>query len=145
VTGKRGKREGLRSGRRRRAFVTAELVIVFPLLFGIVLAAVEFGLLLTASERVQLACATACRVGTRPCDDLGRLDRDVRLAAQVALVSDQLAGASRIAFIPGGYTGDPVIVEIRVPMSAASPDLLGAFGFSLKHRFLISRVVMRKE
>jgi hypothetical protein len=121
------------------------LVIVLPLLLGIVLAVVEFGLLFTAFERVQLACATACRVGTHPCDSLNRLDREVRRAAHVALFSDQLAAASRITFIPGGFTGDPVIVELQVPMTAASPDLLRMLGFSLHNRFLISRVVMRKE
>lgn len=121
------------------------MVIAFPLLIGIVFAVVEFGLVLTASERVQLAATTACRVGTRPCDDLTLLEREVRRTARVTLFSDQLAAASRVRFVPGEFTGDPVIVEVRVPMRAASPDLLLMLGFSLRDRFLVSRVVMRKE
>jgi len=122
-----------------------ELILVFPLLLGLVLAAVEFGMIWSASQRVQLACATACRVGTRPCESVSVLDNQVRLAAQASLISQSLVQTYQLNFFPGGNTGDPVIVEIQVPMSAAAPDLLQMFGFSLKQRFLYSRIIMRKE
>ena len=137
--------DSVRKRRPYRGLAALELVLVLPFLLGLVLAAVEFGMLWSVSQRVQLACATACRVGTRPCESLSVLDRQVRLAAQASLISRPLVQTYKLNFFPGGNTGDPVIVEIQVPMSAAAPDLLQILGFSLQNRYLYSRIVMRKE
>ena len=45
----------------------------------------------------------------------------------------------------GRNSGDEVSVVVRVPMSAAAPDLLGFFGFRLQDRMLVAQTVMRKE
>jgi hypothetical protein len=139
------RRNSLRNEPHRRGLATLELILVLPLLLGLVLAAVEFGMIWSASQRVQMACATACRVGTRPCENLTVLNNQVQLAAQTSLISQALVQSYSLNFFPGANTGDPVIVELKVPMSAAAPDLLQMFGFSLKKRFLYSRIIMRKE
>ena len=132
-------------GQRWGAILSFELILVLPIAIALVVALVEFGLLWNGAHKVHLATEVACRVGTRPCEDLLVLDKAVRQAADVALVDKRLAANHRLTFVAGAHTGDPVSVEIRVPMTAASPDMLAVFGFSLQKRYFDSRVVMSKE
>ena len=88
----------------------------------------------------------AASVFLRPARSLTVLNtHQVQLAAQASLISQALVQSYSLNFFPGANTGDPVIVELQVPMSAAAPDLLQMFGFSLQNRFLYSRIIMRKE
>lgn len=130
---------------RLGAILSYELMLVLPIVLALVVALVEFGLLWSASHKVQLAAQVACRVGTRPCDRVLAQDEAVRLAAERALIDRRLVASHRLTFRPATRTGEPVSVEIKVPMGAASPDMLALFGYSLKNRFLVSRVVMSKE
>ncbi|MBS0265048.1 MAG: pilus assembly protein [Planctomycetes bacterium] len=134
-----------RSAAHRRGYITAELIFVIPILMALLLAIVEFGLLLIASERIQLAAATACRVGTQPSADPTEQGLAVEEAVHVALGNTALATNALVLFTPGAAPGDFVTVQIDVPMSAASPDLLAMFGFSLKDRFLVGRAVMIQQ
>jgi hypothetical protein len=108
-------------------------------------ALVEFSLLWSANAQVAAASQVACRVGTLPTSDPVARERAVREAALGALQTRNLAQASHLVFDPGVHTGDPVLVEIRVPMQAAAPDLLAIFGFELQGRQLVGRTVMRHE
>jgi hypothetical protein len=45
----------------------------------------------------------------------------------------------------GDYAGDPVIVQITVPMTAASPNLLKMIGFDLEGRNLVAQTQMSKQ
>jgi hypothetical protein len=134
-----------RGQKRRGALLSYELVFIAPVVIALVLALVEFGLLFAAAHKVQLATASACRVATRPCPSLTVLDKAVRITADQALMDKRLVAAHTLKFQPGAHTGDPVVVEVRVPMSAASPDMLSIVGYSLRGRYLTSRVVMSKE
>jgi hypothetical protein len=125
--------------------LTYELVLVLPIAVALVLALLEFGLLWSAAHKVQLASQHACRVGTRHCPDLLQLQRAVQAATYEALADERLAASCELYFQPGAQTGDPVVVEVKVPMTAASPDLLSIVGYSLRGRHLTSRVVMSKE
>ena len=130
---------------RRGAILSYELILVVPIVVALGVALVEFGLLWAGAHKVHLAAEVACRVGTRPCENLLVLDKAVRQAAEAALVDKRLAADHRLTFVAGAHTGDPVTVEIRAPMTAASPDMLAVFGFSLQKRYFDSRVVMSKE
>ena len=130
---------------RRGAILSYELILVLPIAVALVLALLEFGLLWSAAHKVQLATQHACRVGTRPCASLTDLHKAVQAAADEALIDQRLIAACELRFQPGAQTGDPVVVEVKVPMSAASPDLLSIVGYSLRGRTLTSRVVMSKE
>jgi hypothetical protein len=121
------------------------LLFVVPILTLLVLAIVEFSLLLSASQHVKAASHQACRVGTLPVSDPQVLEKAVREAAVNALIKPRLIQAHELLFRPGLGTGDPVVVEVRVPMKSASPDLLGLVGFCLQGRKLVGRTVMRKE
>lgn len=134
-----------RQFRRKGAILSVEFVLIFPILLGLVLAIIEFGLLLAAAQQVKTASHVACRVGTLPAASAEELDAAVRGAARTALMTCNLACAAEVEFEPGQYTGDPVTVQIRVPMKAAAPDLLAVVGFGLKGRCLVARTVLRKE
>jgi hypothetical protein len=142
------RRSGLPAGRtrpRKGAIQTVELLLVLPILLGLLFAIIEFGLLLSANQRLKMASQLACRVGTLPADDPVEREQAIRRAAKGALGKPHLIRAHRLEFDAGRYTGDPVVVEIRLPMKAAAPDLLAVLGLGLKDRELLARTVMRKE
>ncbi len=116
-----------------------------PLVVGMIFALVEFAMLLKAQQHIETACQVACRVGTLPGCSAAELRGEVRAAACRVLARSRLGKAADVRFEPGRFTGDPVHVEIRVPMRAAAPDLLACFGLSIKRRCLTARTVMRKE
>ena len=134
-----------RRAARTGALLSTELLLVLPILVGVFFAIVEFSLLLSANQQVKLASRVACRVGTLPAANPSELQRAVCHAAETALAKPNLIGTYELTFQPGRYTGDRVVVEIRVPMKAASPDLLAAMGLRLGGRKLVARTVMRKE
>lgn len=134
-----------RSMRRSGGMFSIELLFIVPIVLALACAIVEFAMLWSASHKVQFAAQNACRAATRPCSDLKLLDNTIRQIAKDSLLDGRLRDNHRLTFLPGAHTGDPVTIEIKVPMTAASPDLLRFFGFSLQRRFLMSRVVMAKE
>jgi hypothetical protein len=121
--------------------ISAELVILLPLLFAIVMAVVEFSLLELGRQRVMAAARAGARVAAMP----GATFRDIDQAVAFAMGSAPLAEARRVQVSQGQSAGDPVIVSVVVPMKAASPDLLGIIGFGLGRRVLVGTSVMRKE
>ena len=141
----RSGRSPRRLERRAGVIVSTELLFVLPVAIGLCLAIVEFCMLLSARQQVKTACQVACRVGTLPAADSVEQERAVRAAAEQALVSRRLIEAHELQFTPGRFAGDPVVVEIRLPMRAAAPDMLCLVGFGLKGRCLSGRTVMRKE
>lgn len=122
-----------------------ELTIALPLLMLVAVAIVEFSLLWSANLRVKEASRAAARVASLPADNLAELRAAASQAATLALNDRRLVEQFDLRLTPGAYTGDPVVVEITVPMKAASPDLLDVVGFSLRERVLRGQTVMRKE
>ena len=45
----------------------------------------------------------------------------------------------------GMYTGDYVTIDLQLPMTAASPDLLGIIGISIEGRFLSAQAVHARQ
>jgi hypothetical protein len=121
------------------------LLLVLPILGALCFGIAELSLLLMGMQRVEAASSAACRVATLPASDPVVLEQAVRRAAAEALGKVSLVRAHEIQFELGQFPGDPVVVEVRVPMTAAAPDLLRVLGFSLQGRQLASRTVMRKE
>jgi hypothetical protein len=106
---------------------------------------VELSLLLMGMQRVQAASSAACRVGTLPAADVAVQEQAMRDAAARALDKAALVASYEMQFELGHYAGDPVVVEIRVPMTAAAPDLLKIIGFSLQDRQLVANTQMCKQ
>lgn len=126
---------------RRRGFVgSMELVLALPVLFVVVLAAVEFSLLFVARGQVleasRAGCRFACQPGVHPEDVRSRvydvLDPRFRPIADVHVETAE-------------YPGEVVTVAVRVPMRAATPDLLWPIGVGLGGRQLHAATRMVRE
>jgi Flp pilus assembly protein TadG len=125
--------------------MAVELLFVLPVLLIVVFAIIEFGCLWSANIRVKAASQAACRVATLPAETPEEMMLAVNRTAAQSLGSANLVSNSHIRVDPAEYSGDPVTVEVRVPMPAAAPNMLAIFGMRLEGRELIGRTVMRKE
>ena len=136
---------------RRGAILSMEMLFVLPVFVVLLLGLVEVAFLLSAQNQLQVACHQACRAGTQPTPGplaqswQEQIRQEVYDAADRVLHKPQLRKTKELKFEPGLHTGDPVRVKMRLPMSAAAPDLLAVFGFRLKGRYLYAECVMRKE
>jgi Flp pilus assembly protein TadG len=131
--------------RRKGALLSVELVFVLPILLIILFGFVELSLLLMGMQRVQAASSAACRVATLPATDADLQQQAMREAAAGALGKAGMVETFQMNSDIGPNAGDPVAVEISVPMAAAAPDLLRVIGFSLQGRQLVVRTQMSKQ
>jgi hypothetical protein len=133
-----------RRGQRTGAVLSLELVLVMPVLALAFFSVVEFSLLLMGRQRVQSAATAACRVGTLPASDAAAQQQAMRDAAARAL-GGAMADAYQMQSDLGPHAGDPVVVRITVPMTAASPNMLAMLGFSLEGRQLAAQTQMCRQ
>jgi Flp pilus assembly protein TadG len=138
------KRKGTRRTRKGAVF-SLELLLVLPILLTVSFGLVELSLLLMGMQRVQAASSAACRVGTLPASDPVAQRQAMEHAAVAALGAARLVAAYEMKSHVGQYAGDPVVVEVRVPMTAGAPDLLRMIGFSLQGRQLAAQTQMCKQ
>jgi Flp pilus assembly protein TadG len=130
---------------RKGAVLSLELLFVLPILAVLFFGLLEVSLLLMGMQRVQAASSAACRVGTLPANDPVAQQQAMKDAAARALGQAGMIATYQMQADVGRYVGDPVLVQVSVPMTAASPDLLGMIGFSLKDRQLVGRCEMCKQ
>ena len=127
-------------GRKRQGVLSMELAITLPI-FGILLMGLfEYSLLFASRGDVVEACRAGCRRGTLAFATPADVEDQVRWS-----LGGKLGPKAIIETELGEYTGDEVIVTVRVPMSAASPDLLWPIGFGLRDRDLSCQSRMVKE
>ncbi len=136
-----GKRKPDSTLTRQGALLSAELVFVLPLLMGIFFALVEVGMLWTANHRLAAAARAACRAAAMP----GAGHNHAEHAAIRSLGRPALVKAHKMRMYRGPHTGDPVWIELRVPMKSAAPDMFWFLGFGLGNRHLVAQCVMRCE
>ena len=140
--------------RRKGAILSIELVMVVPILLSILLASVEFGILLMATQGVGAAANVGSRAAAVPSSTLASVEAAVDTALEgwvwqgehevLIFVNNELAtsGNDRLA---SAVTGDVVSVTVNVPMDQAAPDLLRYFGISIAGKELTTTYVTRKE
>lgn len=128
------------SKRKRRAFLTAELVLTLPVLGLILFALFEFSMLFSSRASVQ----DAARAGARRATMSGAQAADVENEIRVKL-PERFRKDADIRIQPGQHTGDVVTVSVTVPMNAAAPDLLWPIGYRLRGRTLVAETKMVKE
>jgi Flp pilus assembly protein TadG len=131
--------------KRAGAVFSLELLLVLPILLTVCFGLVELSLLLMGMQRVQAASSAACRVATLPTTDTVAQQQAMSKAAAAALHTAGLVAAYQMKSQVGQYAGDPVVVEVTVPMTAAAPDLLKMIGFSLKGRQMTAQTEMCKQ
>lgn len=149
-----------RRPRRRGILLSAEMVVIMPLIIGIALAIVQFILIATANFRVEVAATEAAAVAAKGGNKqevfkaagmaLGYLSYDYQVefeyfdkAAKIEAegdTPDPNDGKSKMAD-PGV---DFVTVSVRIPMENASHNWLGFLGGSVKNlhlRSVITRTI----
>jgi Flp pilus assembly protein TadG len=130
---------------RRRAGVAVELLLVFPILLSLLLAMVQFSMLLVARQQLAGASREAARVAAQGGDLTA-----VQTAASLYLGQGNLSNAVVEAVLTDSNgmplpSGAPVAVTVQVAATQAAPDLLRFVGVSLKNEVLSAQTVMRKE
>ncbi len=124
----------------RRGFLSMELAMTLPILGVVLLGLFEFSMLFMARGSV----VEACRVGARMASLPGVGQEDVESQVRKVL-APRLQRGLRVDWMPGGRTGDVVLVAVSVPMRSASPDLLWPIGYRLRGRRLYAETRMIKE
>jgi Flp pilus assembly protein TadG len=131
---------GALSTKKRRGVLTMELIITLPI-FGILLMGLfEYSLLFASRGSVVEACRAGCRRATLAFATAEDVEAEVRASLGATLAANAIVDSEL-----GEYTGDEVFVTVRVPMSAASPDLLWPIGFGLRDREISCQSRMVKE
>ena len=125
---------------RRRGSLTMELILVLPILGVLLLGLFEYSLLFFARGEVVDASRAGARMASLP----GASVEDVETQVLNSL-SPRLRQTAEIGVEAGSYTGDPVAVAVKVPMSSAAPDMLWPIGFGLSGKHLLSETRMVKE
>ncbi|MEO8493453.1 MAG: TadE/TadG family type IV pilus assembly protein [Planctomycetota bacterium] len=126
---------------RQGALLSAEMLIVAPVLMVIVFGMVETSLLISTYNQLKHASSVGCR----SCSIASGVDREaVVLAIRAALNDEKLIGAVQVTCDDSGVSGEICRVTIQMPMSEAAPDLLAVLGFHLEGT-LEASTAMRKE
>lgn len=128
------------SQRRRRGVLSMELVLTLPILLVMLLGLLEFSFLLSARGEV----VHACRAGARVAALHGVTPDDVQLEVE-RTIGGQFRSDCTVETLLGEYTGDPVVVTVRVPMTAAAPNLLWPLGYNIRGRDIVAQTRMLKE
>jgi Flp pilus assembly protein TadG len=136
--------------------LSVELVLVLPILLIVLLAFVEFGLLLMATQGVSASANLAAREAALA----SATEASVEAAADDALAGWVWNGKHEVVVFVNGVkvdfttppdliamapTGSDISVTVNVPMTDAAPDLLAYFGISLEGKELTTTFVTRKE
>src|SRR5438128_1366086 len=119
--------------RRRRGSLTLELLFVFPILFVLLLALIQFSMTLHARQQLLAASREACRVAA-----LGGDQCEVEAMAKRCLGEGRLADAEVMLTneagepLPSGAalpSGELTLVWVKLPTGHAVPDLLRFIGY----------------
>lgn len=131
---------GVRARRRRRGFLTMELVMTLPILAIVIFALFEFSMLFFARGSVVEATRVGARMATLPGTDQQAVEDEIRKVLQPRLQENL-----QIEVQMGENTGDVVSVVVAIAAEEASPDLLWPIGYSLRGRQLIAETRMIRE
>ncbi len=143
-----------RARRRKGAVLSIELVMVVPILLSILLALVEFGILLMATQGVGAGASVGARAAGVASSSRASVEAAIDTALQgwvwqgqheVLIFVNGQADTGSNHLLASAVTGDVVSVTVKVPMDQAAPDLLRYFGISIADKELISTYVTRKE
>lgn len=125
----------------RLASVSFESLLVIPILLLVVVALVEFTMLIAAEQKLAEASGVACRTAS-----VGRSDDDCKEAVKAVLGKKQYDVAEvKIDRRRDPHCGDVIEVCIHLPAKAAAPCVLRSCGMKLTDDTLIGRTYMRAE
>ena len=123
------------------------ITVLVPLMFALT----EFSLLWSARHTLEAAAFEAARAAALPASNNATRRIAAKEAADEVFASarylDEASGYSFVeeAFDVGRQTGDMVHVQLKLPMTTASPDLLAVIGISIKDKFLTAEAVTARQ
>jgi Flp pilus assembly protein TadG len=130
----------------RRGLLALEVVLFLPLVLLVVLAVVEFALLLLAAQAVSAAASVGAREASLPSATTASVERRVaralhgwKFAADVEPVRISPADPQTVP------TGQNIAVTVAVNAADAAPNLLSYIGLSLAGQKVETTYVYRKE
>ena len=126
--------------KKRSGMLSAELVMVLPILFIVLFGLFEFALLFTARGELSEASRVAARKATIPGVTHDTVEQEIR-----KVLSPRLQRTMEVSIDQGQRSGDVVTVAIACDMNSASPDLLWPIGYSLKNRKIYEVTKMIRE
>jgi len=133
--------QGRKTPHRRGSILSAEMLIVFPVMMVLLMGVVETSLMLSTFNQLKLASSVGARVASvTP----GNAELAVAEAVEQVLAEADFVEVVDVSCDDSGQTGGICRVTVRIPMSEAAPDLLGVFGFTLDGT-LEASTAMRKE
>ena len=125
---------------RRRGTMTMELILTLPILMVLLLGIFQFSFLMYARSDVVQAARAGARLATLN----GIYPEDVEQEVGRSLAG-KFRSSYRVQSTLGEYSGDEVVVTVRVPMTAAAPNLLWPLGYNIRGRDLVAETRMTKE
>ncbi|WP_417849781.1 TadE/TadG family type IV pilus assembly protein [Thalassoglobus sp.] len=134
------RRYPIKQSRSRRGFVSLEVILVLPMFIVLLLGLCEFSLLFTARGEIVESARAGARMATLHGVDDVIVEEEVRKT-----LSRNLGTYAKVNSQLGKYSGDEVVVQVRVPMASVTPDLLWPIGYSVRGREVIAVARMRKE
>jgi hypothetical protein len=153
----------------RTGVVWLEFLLIVPILLIVLLAAVQFGLLLANLQHVHLAAFSGAKLAASlPPHALPKSTRNIEERANRVLQTAGLGRACRIKLVqnvssgrpalttrgtcdcpqtresrlPGGRRAGAVRVTVYVPLAQLTPDLLSSIGISLGSRLTHATVTL---
>lgn len=150
-------RMNTRRHNRRGAILSLELIMVLPILLVVLLATVEFGILLMSSQGVGAAASVGARNAALPSSSKATVTAAVATALdgyiwqgteEVVIYVDSGSGFvldNNGSVLANAPSGSVVSVTVNVESDQAAPNLLKFFGISLTGKELTTTYVTRKE
>ena len=120
--------------------MTLELLLVLPILLVMLLGLFEFSFLFYARSEI----VEASRAGARLATLHGVHSEEVEVEVRRSL-GGKFGAQLEVLSALEARSGEEVSVAVRVPMTAAAPDLLWPIGYSIQDRHLMSETRMLKE
>lgn len=129
----------------RRASASLELLFALPLLFAMIVAVLQFSMVVTAQHELAAACREGARAAARH-----HSEEEVRKIVRDFLGEGRLKCAKIHVRIRNDShelvcSGEPVEVMMEIPTRVAVPNFLAFIGFCFAEENLVARTVMRKE
>lgn len=120
--------------------ISMELVLTLPILFILLMGIFQFSFLMYARSDVVQAARAGARLGTLN----GVWPEDVEQEVGRSL-GPRFQNAFRVESELPEYSGEEVVVTVRVPMTAVAPNLLWPLGYNIRGQELVASTRMVKE
>jgi Flp pilus assembly protein TadG len=142
---------------RKGLALSVELIVVLPVLLLVLVAMVEYGILLVSSQGISAAANVGARQAALPSSSKADVDAAVETALggfiwqgrQETLVFVNGAKDNSVApntgLLDASTTGDEIQVTVSIDADEVTPDILRYIGLSLAGSQVTSTFITRRE